>query len=78
MTYAHTEFKVTTSKGLEGDAFTRKIRYLNSDLNLGIKVARNVAQYPLHHVTCSATRFEVASPNILTENIFTKKYVILP
>ena len=28
--------------------------------DLGVKVTRNVTQYPLHHVTISATKFEVA------------------
>ena len=30
------------------------------DLDLGVKVAHNVAQYPLHYMTFSATKFEVA------------------
>ena len=30
------------------------------DLDLGVKVTQNVAQYPLHHVTYSATKFESA------------------
>ena len=29
--------------------------------DLGVKVTRNVAQYPLYHVTYSATKFEVAT-----------------
>ena len=29
------------------------------DLDLGVQVTRNVAQYPLHQVTYSATKFEV-------------------
>ena len=28
------------------------------DLDLGVKVTRNVAQYPLHHVIFAATKFE--------------------
>ena len=35
------------------------------DLDLGVKVTRNVAQYPLHHVTYSPTKFEVATSNSL-------------
>ena len=31
------------------------------DLDLGVKVTQDVAQYPLHHVTYSATKFEVAT-----------------
>ena len=61
VTYAPTEFNVTTSKGLGGDAFTRKFKYLTFDL--GVKVTRNIAQYPLHHVTYSATKFEVVTSN---------------
>ena len=29
------------------------------DLDLGVKVTQTVAQYPLHQVTYSATKFEV-------------------
>ena len=31
------------------------------DLDLGFKVSQNVAQYPIHHVTYLATKFEVAT-----------------
>ena len=37
-----------------------KIHYMTFDLDLGIKVTQNVAQYSLHHVTYAATKFEVA------------------
>ena len=37
VTYAPTEFKITTSKGLGGDAFTR---IFNIDLDLGVKVTK--------------------------------------
>ena len=30
------------------------------NLDLGVKVTQNVAQYSLHHVTCSPAKFEVA------------------
>ena len=33
------------------------------DLDLGVKVTQDVAQYPLHHVTKSDTKFEVATSN---------------
>ena len=36
-----------------------------------------VAQYPLHHVTFAATKFEVATSNSLGDT-FTRKYIILP
>ena len=42
------------------------------DLDLG----GNVAQYPLHHVTYTATKFEVATSNGLGGDTFTKKYII--
>ena len=31
--------------------------------DLGVKVTRNVAQYPLHYVTYLVTKFEVAASN---------------
>ena len=34
-----------------------------------VKVTRNVAQYPLHHVTYSATKFEVAPSNYIDKKI---------
>ena len=73
VTYSATKFEVATSKGLEGDAFYKKIQYLTFDL--GLKVTRKVGQYPLHHVTYSATKFEVAKSNGLVDT-FTRKYII--
>ena len=58
VTYAPTEFEVTTSKALGGEAFTRNSIF---DLDLGVKVTQNVAQYPLRRATFSATKFEVAT-----------------
>ena len=46
------------------------------DLDLGVKVTQNVAQWPLHHVTYSATKFEVAMSNNLGGDTFTRKYII--
>ena len=40
------------------------------------KAARNVAQYPLHHVTYSATKFEVATSKGLEGDAFTRKFII--
>ena len=54
----------------------KKIQYLTFDLDLGEKVLQNVAQYPLHHVTYSATKFEVATSNHLGGDTFTRKYII--
>ena len=42
------------------------------DLDLGVKVTRNVAQYPLPYVTYSTTKFEVATSNDLGGNTFTR------
>ena len=50
----------------------KKIQYLTFDLDLGVKVTRNVAQYPLHHVTFSPTKFEVATSNGLGGDTFTR------
>ena len=44
----------------------------NSIFDLGVKVTRNVAQYPLHHVTYSPTKFEVATSNGLGGDTFTR------
>ena len=33
-------------------------------LDLGVKVTGNVAQYPLHHVTYAATKFEARSKGL--------------
>ena len=42
------------------------------DLDLEVKVTRNVAQYPLHHVTYAATKFEVARSKGLGGDTFTR------
>ena len=56
----------------------KKIQYWTFDLDLRVKVTRNVAQYPLHHVTYSATKFEVATPKGLGGDAFTRKFNIWP
>ena len=76
VTFAPTEFEVTTSKASGGEAFTKKIQYLTFDLDLGVKVTQNVAKYPLHHVAYPATKFEVARSNRLGRDTFTRKYII--
>ena len=48
------------------------------DLDLGVKVTQNVAQYPLPYVTYSVTKFEVATSNILRDDAFTNKHIMLP
>ena len=49
-----------------------KIHYLIFDLYLGVKVTRNVAQYPLPYVTYSTTKFEVATSYGLGGDTFTR------
>ena len=66
MTYLATKFEVATSNRLGGDTFDKKIHYLTFDLNFGVKVTQNVAQYPLHHVTYSSIKFGVATSYSLT------------
>ena len=53
-----------------------KIHYLIFDLDLGVKVTQNVAQYPQHHVTYSATKFEVVTSKGLGGDAFTRKFNI--
>ena len=45
------------------------------DLDLGVKVTKNVAQYHPHHVTYAPVNFEVAMSNG-SEDSFTRKYII--
>ena len=73
MTYAPAKFDVATFYGEEKMHLKDNPLF---DLDFGVKATRNVAQYPLHHVTYSATKFEVASSNGLGEDIFTKKYIL--
>ena len=48
----------------------KKIHYLTFDL--GVKVTRNVNQYPLHHVIYPPTKIEVARSNGLGEDTITR------
>ena len=50
----------------------KKIHNLTFDLDLGVKVTRNVTQYPLHHVIYAPTKFEVATSNRLGEDTITR------
>ena len=45
---------------------------MNFDLDLGVKVTRNVTQYPLHPVIYAPTKFEVATSNGLGEDKITR------
>ena len=46
------------------------------DLNLGVKVTQNVAQYHPHHVAYAPVNFEVAMSNSMGEDAFTRKFII--
>ena len=48
----------------------KKIHYLTFDL--GVKVTRNVTQYPLHHMIFASTKFEVARSNGLGGDTITR------
>ena len=44
----------------------------NTLFDLEVRVTRNVTRYTLHHVTYSATKFEVAMSNGLGGDTFTR------
>ena len=46
------------------------------DLDLGVKVTRNVAQCPLHHGTYAPTVFKVTTSKGLGGESFTRKFSI--
>ena len=46
------------------------------DLDFGVKVTRNIAQCPLHHVTYAPTEFEVSMSKGLGVEVFTRKFNI--
>ena len=48
------------------------------DIDLGVKVTQNVAQYHPHHVTYASANFEVAMSNGSGEDRITRKNIILP
>ena len=58
MVYAPANFEVSTFNDLGGDVFSRKIHCLT----LG-EATRDVAEWPLHHVTYAPAKFEVAMCN---------------
>ena len=43
-----------------------------------VKVTQNLAQYPSNHMTYAHAKFEVATPNGLGVDAFTRKYTIWP
>ena len=46
------------------------------DLDLGVKITQNAAQYPLYHVTYTPAKFEAATSNSYGGDAFTRKYII--
>ena len=72
MTYAPAKFEVAMSNSLGGGAFTRKYNILTVDIDLVVKVTRNIAQFPLHHVIDASTKFEVAKSYGLGEDTITR------
>ena len=46
------------------------------DLDLGVKITQNVAQYHPHHVAYAPENIEVAMSNGSGEDAFTRKYII--
>ena len=73
MTFSATKFEVATSNSLGGDTLTKNTLF---DLDLGVKVTRNVIQYSLHHVTYLPTKFEAATSYGLGGDTFIRKYII--
>ena len=65
-------FEIATSNRLGGDAFTRKYIISLLTLTLGHGQTRNLAQYPLHHMTYAPAKFEAAMSNCLGGNAFTR------
>ena len=64
--------EVATSNGLGGDTFTRKCIISLLTLTFGQGQTRNVAQYPLHHMTFAPAKFEAAMSNGLGGTAFTR------
>ena len=48
------------------------------DLDLGIKVTQNVAQYPRHYVTYAPAKFDIPISHGWREDAFTRKYIKWP
>ena len=44
----------------------------NNLFDVGVKVTRNIAQYPLHHVIYASAKIEVATTNNLGEDTITR------
>ena len=53
-----------------------KIHFLTFGHDLGVNVTRNIAQYPLQHMTCLDTKFEVAPSNGLGIDVLTRNMMV--
>ena len=73
MTYAPAKFEVVRPTASEEMHLQENTLF---DLDIGIKVTRNFAQYSLHHVTYTHAQFESYTTNSLGEYAFTSKYII--
>ena len=80
LTKASAKFEVATSNCLWGDAFTRKYIITLLTLTLGQGQTRNVAQYPLHHMTYGLCACKVWSCYVqrFRRKCIYKKYFIWP
>ena len=74
VTKASATFEVATSNPLRGDIFTRKYIISLLTLTLGQRLTRNVAQYPLNHMTYmyAPAKIEAAMSNGLGGNALTR------
>ena len=72
VTYVIAKFEVAMSKVKEMHFKANTL----FDLCPWGKVAKNIAQFPLHHVTYAPGKFIVAMSNGLGGDAFTRKYII--
>ena len=68
----HQQTLILLHSTVREDAFTKNTLF---DIDLQVKVTRNVAWCPLHHVTYAPTGFEITSSKALGEE-FTRKFNI--
>ena len=61
-----------------GRSIYKYIQYLTFDLDLGVKVTRNVTQYPLHHVTYQAKSLKLLRLTVKKEIHLPEKNIIWP
>ena len=75
MTYAPLKFVVATSTSLGGNAFKKKIYYMN--LTLGSRSHKMLPVLSTSRDLCIFVRFEVAMSNGLGEYAFTRNFIIV-